>query len=197
MEEELCILKWNYNYGAFNNWLYDNGLMMDIITKRETLLNRPDYLTINPILSFLSAVWLWMTPKGAKPSSHDVLYGNVYNISQKSDELGLPPRNDDIQPITAEGNTDNMDILAYRIGAIINITNGRLECNKASEWNKGPIQTVSYFNAYLLHFNKEIENLNVNGVTRATNIWNDIVNSNSNDIVKSITCFNQKSYYSW
>ncbi len=190
-------LSWNYNYGAFSAWLYDNGLMTDIITSRDTLLYRPDYVATNGALSILSGIWFWMTPQGAKPSSHDVLYGDVYNVSQTTQEQGLPQRNDGDSIPVEEGDTVDESVMAYRIGTVINIVNGGLECNKAASWHGGPPQRISYYNAYTMYFNDQINGLNATRVSEATDIWNEKVSDSSHDNIKMATCWSQKSYYGW
>ena len=87
--------------------------------------------------------------------------------------------------------------MAFRIGSIINIVNGGLECNGAAVWHNGPPQRASYYNAYTTYFNEKISSLNATRVTAATNIWDAKVTSASPEDVQSATCFNQKSYYGW
>lgn len=190
-------LSWNYNYGQFSAWLYDNGLMKDIITSRDKLLERPDYVATNGSLSLLSGIWFWMTAQGAKPSSHDVMYGNVYNVSASSQDQGLPQRNDSGNIPTEAGDTIDESVMAYRLGTVINIVNGGLECNRAAGYHAGPMQRVSYFNAYMMYFNNKISDLNATHVTAATNVWQEKVSDSSSDDLKMATCFSQKSYYGW
>ena len=190
-------LSWNYNYGAFSAWMYDNGLFKDVITSRDTLLKRPDYVAKKGELSILSGIWFWMTPQGAKPSSHDVLYGDITHVSQRTQDRGLPQRNDGGDIPTAKGDTNDQAVMAYRIGTIINIVNGGLECNRASKWHGGPPQRVSYYNAYTAHFNKIMPGLDAVIVDEAVNVWNTKISDSSDDILKSATCYNQKSYYGW
>ena len=190
-------LSWNYNYGQFSAWLYDNGLMSDVITSRDKLLERPDYVATNGALSLLSGIWFWMTAQGAKPSSHDVMHGNVYNVSTSSQDRGLPQRNDSGNIPTAAGDTIDESVMAFRLGTVINIVNGGLECNRAAGYHEGPMQRVSYFNAYSMYFNNEISGLNATRVTAATNVWQEKVSDSSSDDLKMATCFSQKSYYGW
>ena len=53
----------NDNYGR-----YGEGLGLD-------LLNNPDLVENDPVISFKTAIWLWMTPRAGRPSSHDVMIG--------------------------------------------------------------------------------------------------------------------------
>ena len=190
-------LSWNYNYGAFSAWLYDNNVMPELIEARDILLSRPDYVAIHADLAMLSGIWFWMTPQGTKPSCHDVLYGDVYNVSSTTQEQGLPPRNDALPIYAAAGDTNNEAVMAYRVGTVINIVNGGIECNKATTWHPGPMQRISYFNAYAMYFNDQISELEATRVTAATNVWDQHVSASSDDNLKTASCYAQKSYYSW
>lgn len=53
----------NYNYGQAGKAL---GL---------NLLKNPDLVATDPIVSFKTAIWFWMTPQGIKPSCHEVIIG--------------------------------------------------------------------------------------------------------------------------
>ncbi len=57
-------LSWNYNYGAFSKFLYN-----DI----NVLLNNPDLVQQDGVLAFKSAIWFWMMPQCPKPSCHQVM----------------------------------------------------------------------------------------------------------------------------
>lgn len=88
-------LSYNYNYGQAGAAL---GL---------DLLNNPDLVASDPVVSFKTALWFWMTPQAPKPSCHDVMIGQF-------------------QPSTA-------DLAAGRkpgFGLTINIINGGVECNQ-------------------------------------------------------------------
>ena len=39
------------------------------------LINNPDLVATDPVISFKTAIWFWMTPQANKPSSHDVIIG--------------------------------------------------------------------------------------------------------------------------
>lgn len=85
-------LSWNYNYGAFSYWMYDNGLFSKasdsagkcVINYRKKLLDYPNLVAECGDLSILSGIWFWMTPQGAKPAAQDVLLGKVSNISTRT-----------------------------------------------------------------------------------------------------------------
>ena len=189
-------LSWNYNYGAFNHWLFDNGLLADVITERDTLLRFPNLVAENGALSILSGIWFWMTPQGAKPSSQDVVYGDVSNISQSTQDPGLPQTNSDYEPATVQGDTTDPEVFAYRVGTVINIVNGGLECHRAARWHGGPPQRASYYNAYAAYFNDQL-GVGATRIPEATNVWAVSVNEESPVNLQSATCFNQKSYYGW
>ncbi|KAL6134690.1 hypothetical protein ACLB2K_066918 [Fragaria x ananassa] len=91
-------LSWNYNYGLCGKAIGAN------------LLNNPDLVATDPVISFKTAFWLWMTPQSPKPSCHDV--------------------------ITGRWNPSGADKSAGRYsgyGTITSIINGGLECGKGSD----------------------------------------------------------------
>jgi len=77
------------------------------------LIKNPDAVAKDPVLSFRTALWFWMTPQPPKPSSHDVITGR-WRPSPADQAAGRVP--------------------GY--GLITNIINGREECGK------GPNQFV-------------------------------------------------------
>lgn len=58
-------LSWNYNYGQFSKFLYNDV---------SILLNNPDLLQQDGKLAFKSAIWFWMMPQCPKPSCHQVMH---------------------------------------------------------------------------------------------------------------------------
>jgi chitinase len=83
----------NYNYGPAGEAI------------GEDLLNNPELVASDPVVSFKTALWFWMTPQSPKPSCHDV--------------------------ITGQWTPSSGDIAAGRVpgyGVITNIINGGLEC---------------------------------------------------------------------
>jgi hypothetical protein len=58
-------LSWNYNYGQFSKFLYND---------KNVLLNSPDDVQNDGVLSFQSAIWFWMMPQCPKPSCHQVMH---------------------------------------------------------------------------------------------------------------------------
>lgn len=88
-------LSWNYNYGAAGE-----ALNLD-------LLNNPDLVKSDGVISFLTALWFWMTPQLPKPSCHQVMSSQW-----------MPSAED-----TSKGR-------APGFGMTINIINGGIECGK-------------------------------------------------------------------
>ncbi|KAL1288784.1 hypothetical protein AAHE18_20G008900 [Arachis hypogaea] len=86
-------ISYNYNYGPAGR-----AIGVD-------LLNNPDLVATDPVISFKTAIWFWMTPQGNKPSSHDVITGR-WTPSDADRAAGRVP--------------------GY--GVITNIINGGLEC---------------------------------------------------------------------
>ncbi|KAJ4715878.1 Chitinase [Melia azedarach] len=86
-------LTWNYNY----LWCGE-ALGVD-------LLNNPDLLITDPVLSFKSAIWFWMTAQPPKPSCHEVII-DEWAASQNDINAGRLPG----------------------FGLTTNIINGGIEC---------------------------------------------------------------------
>jgi hypothetical protein len=184
--------------------MYDNGLFKTAsdaagkckIDQRKKLLDFPNLVADCGDLSILSGIWFWMTPQGAKPSSHDVLYGDVTNTSANTNDRGLPQSNNGYVPKVARGETNDAEVFAWRLGTIINIVNGGLECNKAAKWHNGPPQRVSYYNGYAAYFNNKYS-VSAARIAEATDVWNKSVTAADSVNLQSATCYNQKSYYGW
>ncbi|KAK7351990.1 hypothetical protein VNO80_17404 [Phaseolus coccineus] len=91
-------ISWNYNYGQCGR-----AIGVDLI-------NNPDLVATDPVISFKSALWFWMTPQSPKPSSHDV--------------------------ITSRWTPSSADVAARRLpgyGTVTNIINGGLECGRGQD----------------------------------------------------------------
>ncbi|XP_061355731.1 endochitinase A2-like [Gastrolobium bilobum] len=91
-------ISWNYNYGQCGRAI------------GADLLNNPDLVATDPIISFKTAIWFWMTPQSPKPSCHDVITG-IWKPSDADRAAGRLP--------------------GY--GMITNIINGGLECGKGQD----------------------------------------------------------------
>ncbi|KAM4125993.1 hypothetical protein ACB094_01G354700 [Castanea mollissima] len=83
----------NHNYD-----LAGNAIKVDLI-------NNPDLVATDRVISFKTAIWFWMTPQDNKPSSHNVIIGQ-WTPSRADTSAGRVP--------------------GY--GVITNIINGGLEC---------------------------------------------------------------------
>nr|AFK33496.1 unknown [Lotus japonicus] len=83
----------NYNYG-----LAGKAIQQDLISD-------PDLVSRDPIVSFKTAIWFWMTRQANKPSCHDVITGKW-------------------TPTSADGSAGRVP--GY--GVITNIINGGVEC---------------------------------------------------------------------
>ncbi|KMS95786.1 hypothetical protein BVRB_004860 [Beta vulgaris subsp. vulgaris] len=105
-------LTWNFNYGKAGEAL---GL---------DLLFNPDIVAHDPVISFETAIWFWMTPEGNKPSSHEV--------------------------ITGQWTPTPADIARNRLpgyGLITNIFNGALECGTHGPDNRGE-NRIQFYQRY-------------------------------------------------
>ena len=71
------------------------------------LINNSNLVATDPVISFKTAIWFWMTPQANKPLSHDVIIG------QWTPSL--------------------IDTLAGRVPGITNIINGGQECGKTGK----------------------------------------------------------------
>jgi hypothetical protein len=113
-------LSWNYNYGQFSEAWYGN---------KDTLLQHPEYLSTDPVASFASAIWFWMTGQDNKPSCHDVMTGK------------WKPTADDIKKGRLPG-----------FGATLNIINGGVECGKVTVAQKTKYR-YEYYKYFCKYFN--------------------------------------------
>jgi hypothetical protein len=112
-------LSWNYNYGQFSETWFG---------KKETLLEDPTLLSKDPVLSFASAIWFWMTNQFPKPSCHDVMVGN------------WKPR--------------EADSVAGRLpgfGLVVNVINGMVECGHAVDMPKTSLR-YEYYRFFCTYF---------------------------------------------
>ncbi|GFY87818.1 basic chitinase [Actinidia rufa] len=101
----------NYNYGQAGKAI------------GADLINNPDLVATDPIISFKTAIWFWMTPQGNKPSSHNVIIGG-WSPSPADRSAGRVP--------------------GY--GVITNIINGGLECGKGQ--NDKVANRIGFYKRY-------------------------------------------------
>jgi basic endochitinase B len=108
-------LSWNYNYAQFSEAWYGT---------KDTLLQHPEYLSRDAVVSFASAIWFWTAPQFPKPSCHDIMVNKW-----------IPNEN---------------DLLKGRLpgfGATVNVINGGVECGTGKDLEK-----TSYRYQYYLYF---------------------------------------------
>jgi len=108
-------LSWNYNYGQFSEAWFGS---------KDSLLQHPEWLSKDPVLSFASAIWFWMTPQFPKPSCHDIMTGR------------WKPTEKDLQNGRVPG-----------FGATVNVINGGVECGTGKIMEK-----TSYRYRYYRYF---------------------------------------------
>jgi len=113
-------LSWNYNYGQFSEAWYGS---------KDTLLDHPERLAHDPVLSFASAIWFWMTPQFPKPSCHLIMDGS------------WKPTPNDLQKGRLPG-----------FGATVNIINGGVECGNGTELDK-TANRYKYYRYFCKYFN--------------------------------------------
>ncbi|MFD0792250.1 chitinase [Mucilaginibacter litoreus] len=94
-------ISYNGNYGYASDCIFGD---------KKVLLNNPGLVETDPVVSFKTAIYFWMTPETHKPSAHDVMIGK------------WQPKESD----KAKGRTPGF-------GMTINIVNGELECNKGED----------------------------------------------------------------
>ncbi|CAN6382007.1 unnamed protein product [Urochloa humidicola] len=106
-------LSYNYNYGPAGE---HPAIAQD-------LLNNPDLVAQDAVVSFKTAIWFWMTPRGNKPSCHDV--------------------------ITEQWTPSQADVYAGRLpgyGVTTNIINGGIECGKG--YNEQAANRTFFYTSY-------------------------------------------------
>ena len=73
-------LSWNYNYGACGSAI------------GRDLLHQPELVSTDSAITFLTALWFWMTPQAPKPSCHDAIrvsgFGMTIDIINGGIECG-------------------------------------------------------------------------------------------------------------
>lgn len=113
-------LSYNGNYGFASDCIFGD---------KNVLLTNPDLITSNPVISFETAIYFWMTPQSAKPSAHEVMTGK------------WTPSTTDIHKNDLPG-----------FGMTINIINGKLECNKGDN-NTAMLDRIGFYQYFLKKLN--------------------------------------------
>lgn len=120
-------LSYNGNYGAASEIIFGD---------KNILLNHPEIVANNPVVSFESAIFFWMMPQGNKPSAHDVI-DESWNPNLEEKKLGYTPG----------------------FGMTINIINGALECDLGEE-QKPMLDRIGFYKHFLKKFNVDYSNCN-------------------------------------
>jgi hypothetical protein len=120
-------ISWNYNYGQVSEFLYGD---------KNILLKTPEkVLGDSAVVSFMTAIWFWMTPQNPKPSCHDVMV-----------ERWKP---------TAVDITNGRD--KSRFGNTVNIINGNLECGNNNPNDDRVVDRIGFYKRYARIFQVSIE----------------------------------------
>ncbi|CAM0878339.1 unnamed protein product [Alopecurus aequalis] len=91
----------------------------------QPLETNPDLVSTDPVVSFQTALWFWMTAQSPKPSCHDVILGNWTPTAADSAAGRLP---------------------GY--GVITNIINGGVECGIGQMTNDPNADRIAYYKRY-------------------------------------------------
>jgi len=118
-------LSYNGNYGFASTCIFGS---------KDILLNNPELVSIDSVLSFKTALYFWMTPQGQKPSAHDVMTGN-WKPSASDLKSGYQPG----------------------FGMTTNIINGGIECNKG-DGQTAMKDRIGFYNHFLKLFGAEDKN---------------------------------------
>ena len=124
-------LSYNYNYGPASEHIFGD---------KNILLSNPELVSTDAAISFMTAIWFWMTPQSPKPSAHDVIAGN------------WTPTVDDIEGGRIAG-----------LGMTINIINGGVECGLGRpEDEPQVIDRINYYKRYasILNISTDIDGTN-------------------------------------
>jgi hypothetical protein len=100
-------LSYNYNYGLFSNYYFGD---------KNVLLERPEMLLEDAVVSFSSAIWFWMTPQSPKPSCHSVMTGQWQPTDADKQNNRLPGFGLTLNIINAKhcGKNNTSDIIQKR-----------------------------------------------------------------------------------
>ena len=73
------MMSWNFNYGLFSSIIYGD---------MNVLLSKPEIISADGKIGFMTAILFWMTPQAPKPSAHDVII-NKWKPSKEDIAKGL------------------------------------------------------------------------------------------------------------
>ncbi|CAN6288899.1 unnamed protein product [Urochloa humidicola] len=91
----------------------------------KNLVDNPDLVSTDPVISFKTAIWYWMTAQPPKPSCHDVILGNWTPTSDDNNAGRVP---------------------GY--GEITNIINGGKECGIGANDDGANVNRIGYYKRY-------------------------------------------------
>lgn len=63
-------ISYNFNYGMFQNWLKQQGVIVDLLNEPNLVMTKTD-----PPLAVMASLWFYMTPQPPKPAMHDIILG--------------------------------------------------------------------------------------------------------------------------
>uniref|UniRef100_A0A1I7ZI45 Glyco_hydro_19_cat domain-containing protein n=1 Tax=Steinernema glaseri TaxID=37863 RepID=A0A1I7ZI45_9BILA len=75
-------LSYNYNYGAFQKWLEQQGIHLNLLENPNLVLTH-----MNPPLAIMASLWFYMTPQPPKPAMHDIVMGQ-WNAGEQNEKAG-------------------------------------------------------------------------------------------------------------
>ncbi|KAI6203945.1 hypothetical protein M3Y94_00615300 [Aphelenchoides besseyi] len=76
-------ISYNYNYGAFQDWLKTQNINVDLLTNPNLVMTKMD-----PPLAIMASLWFYMTPQPPKPAMHDIVIGN-WNAGSQNTAAGF------------------------------------------------------------------------------------------------------------
>ncbi|KAK0406487.1 hypothetical protein QR680_018601 [Steinernema hermaphroditum] len=75
-------ISYNYNYGAFQQWLKEQNIHLDILKQPNLVMTH-----MNPPLAIMASLWFYMTPQPPKPAMHDIVMGQ-WGAGQQNEQAG-------------------------------------------------------------------------------------------------------------
>ncbi|KAG6555436.1 hypothetical protein Mapa_002664 [Marchantia paleacea] len=115
-------LSWNYNYKNYGD------------SARLDLVNNPEIVASDGIISFKASMWFWMTEQMPKPSCHEIMTG------------GYTPSSGDI----ASGRTATFGMTTF-------VINGGLECGPGAKNPAGNSNRMNHYNSMCSTFGLKVD----------------------------------------